>query len=141
MKKHFLLGLLPVFLLFGCGQKDDSRIGYGTDSVSNIDELKKGAVVDLTLDNWETYITVYYVRDNSNGTRVDTVVETWNFIGSSLCKFYNAELTYKTSYSESTSTKVLKLSISGCGQIASKSNYDANYRGTTAITGKVEVLF
>lgn len=145
MRKKFLFGVLPLFLLFSCA-KEDSRVGYyypsaSTSAEKTMDDLMKGALVDLTLDNWETYITVYYVRDNSDAA-YGTVVYTWNFVGSSLCKFYNVELTYKNSTSsESTSTKMLKLSISGCGQIVNHGRFTDYYGGTTAITGKVEVLF
>lgn len=143
MRKKFLFGVLPLFLLFGCA-KEDPRVGYhypstSTSAEKTMDGLMKGALVNLTLDNWETYITVYYVRHYGYASGFNNTILTWNFIGSSLCKFYNAELTYRTSSSESASTKVLKLSISGCGQIISSSN--SYYYGATAITGKVEVLF
>lgn len=131
MKKIISLILFSSALLVSCGSNTNST-----------PSTKEPEVVDLTLSNYQKYITGY-LFSYSTSTTLTTYI---NFLGSSLCKFDNAIISYSRS-NESGVTHQCELSISGNGQYqysfsASGSGSYSSFSTTiTNVTGKVTILF
>ena len=95
-------------------------------------------IVTLTKDNYQQYISIHMQVFNNEYNRAFCG---YNFVGSSVCKFNNVEISY--SLEGLTTVQVCSLNMSGYGQ-TTFSRWSNNYvpeltiRG---ITGTVEILY
>lgn len=112
--------------LVGCGPKNDTANSKQEfDSSSNVlpsnntVEDKPKEIVELTKDNFSTYVAINCSSSLiSNETSRYTVVYYAYFIGADYCKFVNCTVTYSFCYSgnNSGSEVTVPLTLSGDGQ-------------------------
>lgn len=124
--KKFLLSIILIFCLpcmAGCGME------------VNNSETKTKHVVNLTIDNYQDYLTIEttpYIRDYSTSY--------YNYFRGALSYAYydNVTITYDYISSGTTTEKTIKLNVGGCGCIVtSNSKYgDISYE-ITNVSGTI----
>ena len=113
MKKILFLFLFLSVFIVACGNKkeDDSKTIV-------VDNTKlEYEIVELTLDNYYKYITIYEDVKDSTASKPERLY--FNFFGADGCRFDDCIITYKLNEKE----LKLKLSIDGNGQVIVRGNY------------------
>ena len=126
--KKFLLFPIVLLVMVGCGPKENSMVDTSKDAQTstiilpsnNTVEDKPKEIVELTKDNFSTYVAVNCSSSLiSNETSRYTVVYYAYFIGADYCKFVNCTVTYTYVYAPSGSAGeeiTVPLTLSGDGQ-------------------------
>ena len=126
MKKILFLFLFLSVFLVACGNKkeDDSKTIVVDNTKVEYEE------VELTLNNYYKYITIYEDYRYSDTTKYQRTY--YNFSGAEGCRFEDCTITYST-----IEDGTIKLSISGEGQVIVRGNYLGNII-IKSITGTVK---
>lgn len=138
--KKFLLSIILIFCLpcmAGCGTDLPCRAGCGTEV--NNGETKTKHVVNLTIDNYQDYLTIettLYIRDY--------MTSYYNYFRGALSYAYydNVIITYdyiSSGSSTTTTEETIKLNLGGCGCIvtSSSSRYGGNSYEITNVSGTI----